>query len=347
MADAQSALDFWMWPWRVGLGLTPREPSRKSAICWTTRNHVIADLPTMRLRVFESAQPRESPVVIAAPYAVHDAGIADIAPHHSLVAALDACGLGPIVLTEWKSATQSMASLSIDSYLADLNVAVDIVSSARGCAPDLIGLCQGGWMALLYAAALPGKVRRLVVAGAPVDTSHGSAIVEAARLVMPGLLEDMIAAGGGLIGGAQTLAAFRASGSSETDPCDALQIARPGAADLVSRFDAWDRRAVDLPGRYYADVLTWLFRENRLARGDFPAFGRPTPLSRAHMPLFLLAGTRDKIAPPRQVRAALDLVGGPREAIQYAEADCGHLSLFMGKRTLGREWKEIAGWLRA
>jgi pimeloyl-ACP methyl ester carboxylesterase len=33
---------------------------------------------------------------------------------------------------------------------------------------DLIGLCQGGWLSLVYAARFPGKVRRLVLAGAPI-----------------------------------------------------------------------------------------------------------------------------------------------------------------------------------
>jgi poly(3-hydroxyalkanoate) synthetase len=347
MAEAQSALDFWMWPWRFGLGLASPEPPAQSPIRWITRNHVVADLPTMRLRVFETAHPRKTPVLTVAPYAVHDAGIADVAPGHSLVAALERYGIGPIAVTEWKSATPAMADLSVDSYLADLNIAVDILTGSRRRAPDLIGLCQGGWMSLLYDAALPGKVRRLVVAGAPIDTSHGSAIVEAARLVMPRMLDDMIAANRGLIGGANSLAAFRAGGGSENDACDVLQIDRPCAADILSHYAAWDRRAVDLPGRYYADVLAWLFRENRLARGEFPAFGRMTPLSRSKAPLYLLAGSHDQIAPPPQVFAAAQLVGASSKSVQAALADCGHLSLFMGARTLEREWKEIADWLQA
>jgi pimeloyl-ACP methyl ester carboxylesterase len=52
---------------------------------------------------------------------------------------------------------------TIDSYLSDLNVAVDDI----GPPVDLIGLCQGGWLSLVYAARFAGKVRRLVLAGAP------------------------------------------------------------------------------------------------------------------------------------------------------------------------------------
>lgn len=160
------------------------------------------------------------------------------------------------------------------------------------------------------------------------------------------MVEDMIAAGGGLVSGHVTLGAFRASGAGETEACDILQVEPPGQPGLLARFSAWDARALDLPGRYYADVAEWLFRENRLAAGDFPVFGRPTPLARVACPVFALAGAKDAVAPPAQVLAALDLVGAPAARCASAVADCGHLPLFLGARTLAKEWVEIAAWMR-
>jgi poly(3-hydroxyalkanoate) synthetase len=343
MADTPSVVDFWLWPLQWGQ-MFSRAPAKEAPeIAWLTPNEIVADLPSMRLRRFAARRRGAAPVVVVAPFAVHDAQIADLAGDHSLVAALAASGLGTILLTEWKSATTERASQSIDSYLADLNIAVDLA----GGRPDLVGLCQGGWMSLLYAAAFPAKVRRLVVAGAPVDTSHPSVIAQNARLLPPLLVEEAIAADGGLVNGATTLAAFRASGGAETQSAAVLQIEPDSDPAALGAFAAWDARTLDLPGRYYTDVLNWLFRENRLAEGTFPAFGRPTPLSQVVAPLYLLAGSQDAIAPPPQVRAAMDLVGTPPENIVYAEADCGHLSLFLGARTLREEWPKIGEWLRA
>ena len=94
-----------------------------------------------------------------------NATVADFAPGHSVVEALCQGGLSRVFVTDWRSATPEIRYFSIDNYLADLNVAVDEL----GPPVDLIGLCQGGWLALVYAARFPKKVRRLVLVGAPID----------------------------------------------------------------------------------------------------------------------------------------------------------------------------------
>ena len=339
MEPASDPMDLWLWPFRVGLDLM-RGAAGPTRIDWATPNEIVADLTTMRLRAFTTGGA--APVVLVAPYAVHDAGLADLAPGHSLIERLAAEGFGPIFLTEWKSAVAATRGLSVDACLADLNVAIDLAASP----PILVGLCQGGWLSLLHAATFPGKAARLVVAGSPVDTSHPSAIADSARAVSPQMVEDLIAASGGLVAGSATLGAFRAARSAETDACSILQVAAPGPPDLMARFAAWDERTLDLPGRYYADVLNWLFRDNRLAAGDFPVFGRPVSLARVTAPIHVLAGADDAVAPPPQVFAALELVGTPAPLRARALADCGHLALFMGARTLAREWVEIAAWMR-
>ena len=58
-----------------------------------------------------------------------------------------------------------MRDYGIDAYLSDLNLAIDDL----GGRASLVGLCQAGWLAAAYAARFPGKVARLVLAGAPVD----------------------------------------------------------------------------------------------------------------------------------------------------------------------------------
>jgi poly-beta-hydroxyalkanoate depolymerase len=113
---------------------------------WTTPNRIALELPSMRLREF-SAEGDNIATMVCAPLALHDATLTEFAPDHSLVAALRMAGLRNVFVTDWRSASPEMRFFSIDNYLADLNVVVDELG---GCV-NLIGVCQGGWMALVYA----------------------------------------------------------------------------------------------------------------------------------------------------------------------------------------------------
>src|SRR6266699_760977 len=119
---------------------------------WATANRVVLELPCMRLREFY-AEEHAVPTLVCAPFALHRATIADFAPGHSLVRALRGAGLSRICVTDWLSAVPEMRYLSIDNYLADLDVAVDEL----GGNVDLIGVWQGGWMALLFCGAVSGN----------------------------------------------------------------------------------------------------------------------------------------------------------------------------------------------
>ena len=59
---------------------------------WATPNTIALELKTVRLRDFSTAQ-QGVPTLLCAPYALHGAGIVDLLPGHSLVAALRAAGL--------------------------------------------------------------------------------------------------------------------------------------------------------------------------------------------------------------------------------------------------------------
>src|SRR5438445_5823491 len=203
---ADWAQQVWLWPleatrlalhgyaqWFADQNPAPSHASDQEPLAWTTANAVVLQLPSMRLREFSQAKATQPPVVVCAPYALHGAVIADFAPGHSLVQALQKGGVNRIYLPDWRSAVPDMRYLSIDSYLADLNVAIDEI----GAPVDLVGLCQGGWLSLVYAARFPAKVRRLVLVGAPVDTrASDSRFSRSAADVPSAALENLINLGG-------------------------------------------------------------------------------------------------------------------------------------------------------
>lgn len=311
---------------------------------WTTPNKVALDLPSMQLRDF-STQARGPATLVCAPYALHGACVADFAPGHSVVEALLMGGINRVFVTDWRSATPEMRYFSIDTYLAELNVAVDEI----GPPVDMVGLCQGGWMALLYAARFPGKVRRLVLVGAPIDIRAGRSPLSRLTADLPvASFESLVSLGGGCVLG-QSLLELWAPVLAENEAIRVLQL-EPGIdADklraLEERFRDWYAWTVDLPGTYYLEVVRRLFKENEIAEGRFIALGQTIDLGKVSAPMFLLAARDDEIVSSGQLFAAAQLIGSSN-AIEMATEPCGHLSLFLGARTLGGVWRRIARWLR-
>jgi poly(3-hydroxybutyrate) depolymerase len=82
------------------------------------------------------------------------------------------------------------------------------VDELGGCA-NLIGVCQGGWMALVYAARYPSKIRGLVLAGAPVDINAGeSELSRVAHSVPTSVFKQLVELGDGRVRGAHLLGTY-------------------------------------------------------------------------------------------------------------------------------------------
>lgn len=354
-----SVLDtFFAWPWeavshiaqanmRLFGSLLPASrpaPSHEFSFPWSSPNAIALELGSMRLRNF-STRDHGSATLICAPYALHGSTIADFAPGHSVIERLHEYGLSRIYVTEWRSATTEMRYFGIDNYLADLNVAVDEL----GPPVDLIGLCQGGWLALVYAARFPEKVRRLVLVGAPIDIAAAELSLSKFAADVPlRSFHELVRLGGGIVHGRQMLGLWGIShGPNEAE--DTLQASEDIDPDrraaLLELFRQWNDETVDLPGTFFLQVVEWLFKQNRIAEGRFVALGQNIDLSKLTAPICLLAGSRDEVVSVDQLFAVARLVGTPAEHVRKMTEACGHLSLFLGAQTLSRAWPRIARWL--
>ena len=211
---------------------------------WATSHTVALELETVQLRDF-TTEARSFPTLLCAPFALHGAAVSDLATEHSLVAALRDAGLRRLFVTDWRSATAEMRFLGIDDYLADLNVLVDKI----GAPVDLIGLCQGGWMALIYAARFPGKVRKLVLAAAPIDIAAASSALSALAEASPlAVFHELTRLGDGLIPGRSVLKFW---GPEALEAENIRQLLQTEDDDRHSRFQA-SRSPV--PGLVFLDA---------------------------------------------------------------------------------------------
>ena len=311
-----------------------------------TPNQVRLDLRTMVLRDY--GKPGGIPTLVDAPHAGHTAMIADYHKGQSLVETLLANGIGHVALTDWKSATEDMKDLEIDNYLAEVIIAIDDL----GGRVNLVGLCQGGWVAAMVAARFPDKVNKLVLAGAPIDTDAGNGPIKRMVHKSPAsFYEELVALGGGLMKGKYMLQGWKNMHPEQhyiQDHVDLYEhIDDPAYLKKEETFESWYENPIDLPGRWYLQVITQIFKENRLAKGKFIGLGRKLNLHDITCPAYLLAGADDDITTPEQVLDAAKYLGTPKTDIVKKTVPGGHIGMFMGARTLKEHWPPIARWIAA
>jgi len=319
---------------------------------WNSPNEVVFEAPVARLRDFSlGSRSRVLPTLVLPPQAGHDSCIVDYSPEQSQMRAIRAAGLKRAYTFDWVGATASTKDATIDDYLAVIERAIEHI----GGPVNLIGDCQGGWLATIYAARRPEQVNTLTIAGAPVDFHSGEPVIHAAlKWLAPGgnlaFFRGLVAAGGGVLPGEHLLAGFIAI-KPDNEIARQLQLLGnlddPGQRERYREFEDWFKHTQAVPGAFYLWIVEHLFRDNELIAGTLEIGGERVELGRIECPLYLLAGAIDHITPPAQVFALADYASTPRGQIVRDTTAGGHLGLFMGHEALRVHWPAILAGVRA
>jgi poly(3-hydroxyalkanoate) synthetase len=337
LAGRPTPLDVSRW---AGVALDRRPPS------WTTPHQVVFETPVARLRDFSaSTKTGVVPTLVLPPQAGHDSCIVDYSPNQSQMNAILEAGLERAFSLDWIGATAQTAGATIDDYLDVVDRAVEHC----GGRVNLIGDCQGGWLAAIYAALYPERINTLTLAGAPIDFHTGEPVIgEMMRRLAPGgdlrFYEMLVAADGGVLKGEHMLAGFILiqPGTEISKQFELLfNLHDPAHVERYREFEDWYKHTQDIPGAFYLWIVRHLFRDNELIAGQLKVRGHRVELSSIDMPLNLLAGATDHITPPDQVFALADHASTPPELVRRSVTTGGHLGLFMGREALREHWRPI------
>ncbi len=318
--------------------------SARTPPSWTTPHEILAEWPVARLRDFSApgATTQAVPLLLLPPQAGHDSCIVDYAPGQSQVQTALNAGLTRVFCLDWRPATQETKDAEVEAYI---DVIAESVEHLGGHV-HLVGDCQGGWLAVIYAALHPGTVATLTIAGAPVDFHAGEPLIhDWIRLLSPvGQLDfyrALVAANGGVLPGDALLTGFKLmQPEAETDRQLQLlaHIDQPEHKARYRTFENWFQHTQPIPGAFYLWIVEHLFIRNELVHGELAVHGRRVKLADIRCPLHLLAGATDHITPPPQVFALADFVSTPAKETTRATTSGGHLGLFMGHESLRGHW---------
>ena len=310
---------------------------------WSTPNEIVEASSLATLRAFGAGGRRPAtPTLILPPQAGHHSCIVDYSDGQSQVRTALEAGLGRVHVLEWLGATPKTKNASITDYLGLVRSTVDLL----GGPIHLVGDCQGGWLATIYAALHPEDMATLTVAGAPIDAHAGdSAIADHVRLG-GGMTPYRLAVelGGGVLPGTVMLGGFVAL-QPETEVATHLELAlHLDDHEYVERYTAfrdWYVHTQAIPGAMYLWAVEHLFLGNELVRGTMEIDGQVVSLAAIDCPVTLLAGDKDHITPAEQVFALADHVATDPAVVTTRLVSGGHLGLFMGHDALSTAWRSL------
>ena len=312
---------------------------------WTTPHEIVFEAPLARLRDFSVSRKRVVPTLVLPPQAGHDSCIVDYSPQQSQMRTIVEAGLERAFTLDWAGATRETRDASIEDYMDVVDRAVEHC----GGRVNLVGDCQGGWLATIYAALHPERVNTLTIAGAPIDFHAGEPVIhEVLRRVAPDgdlrFYETLVSMGGGVLEGRHMLSGFIMiqPGAEIARQIDLLlHLDDPAHVARYREFEDWFKHTQDVPGAFYLWIVRHLFRDNRLITGSLEVRGQNVELGRIGMPLNLMAGATDHITPPAQVFALADHASTPAKQVIRHVSTGGHLGLFMGHEALREHWPRV------
>jgi poly(3-hydroxyalkanoate) synthetase len=327
------------WDWTTQMAR--RHPPR-----WASSNTVVLDTAIAALRDFSDGSTDDvAPTLVLPPQAGHSSTIVDFSRRQSQMATIRSSGLTRAYAMDWHPATSVTSEKTIEDYIAVLAQAIEKI----GGPVNLIGDCQGGWLAAIYAALHPHDVNTLTLAGAPIDFhAGGAAIAVHTELTtqMFGLApyRALVAANGGTMPGTGVLAGFIIM-KPEAEVGRQLQLLNNLDNEEYLRryheFEDWFKHTQDIPGAFYLWLVEHLFQHNELIKGELLVGGQRVDLAQITCPLYLLAGETDHITPPDQVFCCSDYVSTPAAQVSTEISPGGHLGLFMGREALRTHWPAL------
>lgn len=328
--------------WNVALATRQRPPWAHEA-----QQEVIATWPLARLRDYSApdADPRQIPTVILPPQAGHASSIVDFAEGQSQIMAGRENGCSRILSMDWIGATQQTKDCGIDDYM-DLLLEVTELLGGR---VNLVGDCQGGWLATIFTALHPERVNSLAIAGAPIDFHAGEPLIHDWLTVLApegdmSYFRSAVSANDGVLPGRFLLDGFKALQPDQELSRSLQLLTNMHDDEYVERhrtFEDWFQWTQGIPGEFYLWIVEHLFIRNSLVAGELEVQGRRVDLKDIHCPLFLMAGHTDHITPGDQVWALAEHVATPPEQIGRQSAQSGHLGLFMSRESLATHWPVI------
>jgi polyhydroxyalkanoate synthase subunit PhaC len=259
----------------------------------------------------------------------------DLSPDKSMVRFLLESGIQTFCVS-WRNPTAANRDWGLDTYVAALDEAVDVVREVTGSGDiSMMGSCSGGITATAYFATLGSaaerKIRNMVLAVCLLDpnTAEESAF---GCLMTP---ETMRAAKEtsrvrGIVDGhdlARMFAWMRPNDLIWNYWVNNYLLGnQPPAFDILY----WNADTTRLPARLHGDYLDLYFTNPFVNAGKLALNGKTIDMGKVEADSYIIAGVTDHITPWKGVHRTAQIMGG---ATTFVLSNSGHLQSLLNPPT--------------
>jgi poly[(R)-3-hydroxyalkanoate] polymerase subunit PhaC len=270
--------------------------------------------------------------------------ILDLQPDRSLVRRLLEAGLS-VYLIDWDDPDDADRRIDLEEYIeSHLGGAVrHILASHELDALNLLGVCQGGVLSLVYTALHRERIANLVTLTTPVDFhTPDNLLSKWVRRIDTRLIEAS-----GNIPGEVLNALFLALMPFRLTQQKYVRLlsgsAEPQAIEDFVRMEKWIFDSPPQAAVALAQFVRWFYQENRLIRGTLEIAGRRVNLGDIRQPLLNLYALEDHIV-PAAASAVLKECVGSRDYSACAVAT-GHIGMYVSRAARTEIPARIISWL--
>lgn len=262
----------------------------------------------------------------------------DLQSDRSYIKKLLEAGLD-VYLIDWGNPTKSDRYISMDDYVNGyINNCVDFIRKKhRIDKVNILSICQGGTLSVIYSALYPNKVKNLVTHVTPIDFSTNDGLLFRWSKDMD--FDKLVEGYNGLIPGD-----FLNQGFDMLKPMMKVQKQQSLANSLEDkdkllnflRMEKWISESPAQTGECFRQFMKELYQQNKLVKGELEVGGKKVNLKNLTSPLLNIYATEDHLVPPAATIPLNDLVGSKDKELYSFKG--GHIGVFVG----GKSQKELA-----
>lgn len=251
-----------------------------------------------------------------------------------------------IYIIVWGYPSRLDRYLTLDDYIdIYMNDCVDHIRKEKGLERiNLMGVCQGGTFASIYAALYPEKVRNLITMVTPIDFDTDDGLLNIwSRYIDVDLMVDTLGniPGDFLNLGFLMLKPFQLMIDKYIGLVDSAED--PASVLNFLRMEKWINDSPDQAGETFRKFVNELYKENRLIKGQLQIGGRKVDLKRIDMPLLNIYAEQDHLVPPSSSEPLGKLVSSTD--VTTRSFPVGHIGMYVSSKSQRDLAPTIAEWL--